>query len=77
MSETNRVRNFELECLRIAVSCSNMAADVTDPALKAHYLQMAKLWPILAKRGIGADIPAGIHFDSLQVAQAQASATRH
>ena len=75
MSETSRSRNFELECLRMAANCMNMAADVSDPALQAHYLQMAKLWPILAARGIGAEIPAGIYFDSAQVGDPQA--TRH
>lgn len=75
MSETDRTRSFELECMRMAADCLNMAADVSDPDLKAHFIGMAKLWPILASRGFNAEIPAGIHFDSAKVIDA--TATRH
>ncbi len=75
MSDLDRSRNFELECLRLAANCLHMAAEVSDPVLQSHFLRMAKLWPILAERGIGAEIPAGIHFNSMQ--RKNTLATRH
>jgi hypothetical protein len=47
MSEFH-VHKFALMCLRMAVDCSNLAADVPEPDLRAHFRRMASMWVELA-----------------------------
>ena len=48
MSESDDVRKHALECLRLAADCRNLAADVFDLDLRAHFLRMASIWTELA-----------------------------
>jgi len=47
MTEFN-VQKYALLCLRLAAECGNLAADVPEPELKAHFLYMASRWTALA-----------------------------
>jgi len=47
MSEFN-VQRYALMCLRLAEDCKNLAADVPEPDLRAHFLRMAGMWMELA-----------------------------
>jgi hypothetical protein len=40
--------NRELECLRMAADCRNLAEDSDNPALQKHYFRMAVIWTRLA-----------------------------
>ena len=51
MSESYYSRKHALECLRLEAECLQLARDVHSPALRSHFLRMAKLWPALAERG--------------------------
>ena len=51
MSKWNGSRKYELECLRLASDCMQLACDVPSPALKSHFVRMAKVWRNLAERG--------------------------
>ncbi len=51
MSSWNGSRKYELECLRLASDCVQLAWDVPSPALKSHFVRMAKAWQHLAERG--------------------------
>ena len=44
-------RRHALECMRLAAQCMQLARDVDSPALQAHFLRMAEVWPSLAERG--------------------------
>jgi hypothetical protein len=55
VSEPDHIRKHELECMRLAAACMQLAADVRNPALQSHFLRMAEAWPILADRGPSAD----------------------
>jgi hypothetical protein len=44
MSDSESDNRFELECLRLASDIKQPAKDTLNPDLKAHCLQMAKLW---------------------------------
>jgi hypothetical protein len=43
MPELN-VHNYKLLCLRLAAECINLAADVPEPDLRAHFLYVASRW---------------------------------
>jgi hypothetical protein len=43
-----KVRKHELMCLRLAAECRDLAADVPEPDLRAHFLYMASMWTQLA-----------------------------
>lgn len=58
MSKTNDLRKHELECLRLSAELMQLAGDAPTPALQSHFLRMARVWPILADRGPGADTQA-------------------
>jgi hypothetical protein len=47
MPEFN-VQKYTLLCLRLAAECKNLAADVPEPDLRAHFLHMASRWMELA-----------------------------
>jgi hypothetical protein len=42
------VQNYALMCLRLAADCRNLAADVPEADLRAHFLRMAGMWTDLA-----------------------------
>jgi hypothetical protein len=47
MPEFN-VHKYTLLCLRLAAECRNLAVDVPEPDLRAHFLYMASRWTELA-----------------------------
>jgi hypothetical protein len=67
----DKSQKYELECMRLAADCTQLASDVhnreLDPhflatdvinrALEIHFLKMAKVWTALAEQG-----PYG-HYD--------------
>jgi hypothetical protein len=42
------VQQYALQCLRLAAECRDLAADVPEPDLRAHFLRMASAWIELA-----------------------------
>ena len=54
MSEIN-VQKYSLLCRRLAAECSDLAADVPEPDLRAQFLRMAGAWTELA------DMPRVLH----------------
>ena len=56
MSGSNDLRRHELECLRLASDCMQLAGESPNPALQAHFVRMARVWQFLAERGPSADI---------------------
>jgi hypothetical protein len=44
LSDSENERKRELECLRLASDLINLANGTSNPDLKAHCLQMAKVW---------------------------------
>jgi len=44
------VHKYTLLCLRLAAECRNLAEDVPEPDLRAHYLYMANRWTELARQ---------------------------
>lgn len=46
------LRKRELECLRLESDCRQLADAVHSPALKLHFLEMAKTWSTLAVWGL-------------------------
>ena len=55
MSEFNKLRKHDLECLRLASDYMQLAREVPDPALQSHFVRMAKALQIQAEQGPGAD----------------------
>ena len=56
VSDSNDLRKYELECLRLASDCMQLACDVPNPALQSHFVRMARDVQILAEQGPSADI---------------------
>ena len=52
MSKSANLRKRELECLRLASDCRQLAEAVPSPSLKSHYIEMAKTWTMLAEWGL-------------------------
>jgi hypothetical protein len=48
MSDSNNAQKHTLLCLRLAAECRTLAADVPEPDLREHFLQMAGEWTELA-----------------------------
>ncbi len=48
MSESTDIKKYPLICLRLAAECRNLAADIPEPGLRAHFLRNASLWTELA-----------------------------
>jgi hypothetical protein len=44
VSGSNFDHRRELECLRLASELTQLAADTSNPHLKAHCVRMAKVW---------------------------------
>ena len=55
MSEWDNMRKHELECMRLASDCMQLAGDVDPPALRSHFIRMARGWTTLADRDPSAD----------------------
>ena len=55
MSEPVNWRKHELECVRLAANCMQLADDVHSPALQSHFVRMAREWSSLAVQGPNAD----------------------
>src|SRR5712671_2219471 len=49
------MRKHELECMRLASDCMQLAGDVDRPALRSHFIRMARVWTTLADRDPSAD----------------------
>jgi len=47
MSEFN-VQKYALMCRRLAAECRTLAAEVSEPDLRAHFLRLASRWTELA-----------------------------
>jgi hypothetical protein len=43
-------RKYELECLRLASDCSQLARDAPSPKWKSHFARMAEVWRAGAER---------------------------
>jgi hypothetical protein len=70
---SDKSQKYELECMRLAADCTQLASDVHDRelephflasdvhnhALEIHFLRMARLWTTRAEQG-----PDG-HFDEV------------
>lgn len=56
MSGYNESKKYALECLRLASDCAQLSRDITDPALRKHYAQMAQMWQDKAVREPNFDI---------------------
>jgi hypothetical protein len=48
MSEFS-VKNYVLMCMRLAAECRGLAADVSEPDLRAQFLRLASTWTELAE----------------------------
>ena len=44
MSTSDDLRKHQLECLRLAAECTNVADEADTPELRAHFLRMAEIW---------------------------------
>ena len=55
MSNSDNTRKHELECLRLASDCMQLADCVEGPTLQQHFLRMATVWAARADRDLGAD----------------------
>jgi hypothetical protein len=56
VSDSEKSRKHELECLRLASACMQLACDVPNPALQSHFVRMARVWQIQVEHGPSADI---------------------
>ena len=59
MSDSEKLRKHELECLRLASDCMQLACDVPDPALQSYFVRRARALQIQAEQGPDADIADG------------------
>jgi len=48
MPESDNVQKHALACMRMATECRDLAADVPEPELKAHFIHLASMWTELA-----------------------------
>jgi len=56
LSESEFLRKYALECLRLAEDCAQAARDVESPLLRAHFEELAKMWAAQAEQDLDADI---------------------
>ena len=56
MLDPNGLRKYELECLRMASDCMQLANGLESPALQSHFISLAREWERRALEGPGADI---------------------
>jgi hypothetical protein len=55
MSESDNLRKYALECMRLASDCKQLAGDADSSALRSHFLRMTTVWTTRAVRGPNAD----------------------
>ncbi len=55
MSYSEKLRKHDLECLRLASDCMQLACDVPNPALQSHFVRMAKALQSQVAQGPDAD----------------------
>ena len=48
VAKSNSMRRHALECLRLAMDCKQLAAELPNPAMQEHYLRMAEEWALRA-----------------------------
>jgi hypothetical protein len=48
MSESEIVKKHAVACMRMATDCRNLAADVPELDLRAHFVRLARMWTELA-----------------------------
>ena len=53
MSTSDDLRKHQLECLRLAAECTNLADEADTPELRAHLLRMAEIWSDQASENLG------------------------
>jgi hypothetical protein len=51
MSNSEYSRKHDLECMRLASDLTQLASNNVIPALRSHFLRMAKIWTSLAEFG--------------------------
>ena len=51
MAVSDYARKHELECVRLASDCMQLAGEVDSPALQRHFLAMARAWTAEAEAG--------------------------
>ncbi len=61
MSVSNNQLKHDLECLRLAADCRQLASDIADPDLRSHFLRMAEVWTNLSNRGLSGETGPGIN----------------
>ncbi|MEO6945835.1 MAG: hypothetical protein ABI150_04425 [Nitrobacter sp.] len=53
MSTSDDLRKHQLECLRLAAECTNLADEADTLELRAHFLRMAEIWSDPASKNPG------------------------
>jgi hypothetical protein len=66
VSESDYSRKHELECMRMASDCMQLAGDLQNPALQSHFVRMARVWTDLAAREPNADIETERGYPDLE-----------
>ena len=51
MSDLDNSRKIELECLRLAAECAQLASDLESSALQSHFFRMGRIWTAQADMG--------------------------
>jgi hypothetical protein len=62
MSESNNQRKRDLECLRLAADCRQLASDVQNADLRLGFLRMSEVWTSLAEQE-GPNTETSINLD--------------
>jgi hypothetical protein len=57
MADSDDTLKHDLECLRLASDCMQLASAVLSPALQSHLRSMARVWTALAGCEPDADAP--------------------
>jgi hypothetical protein len=70
---SGNLRKHDVECLRLAADCMQLAGDVGNPAWQRHFLLMAKHWTALAERGAHMDARTKTSAKRLHSAHANTS----
>ena len=51
MSKSDELQKKALECMRLAADCLQLAHATDNADLKAHFVEVAKVWTSLAEDG--------------------------
>jgi hypothetical protein len=57
MSDSDDTLKRDLECLRLASDCMQLASGVLSPALRSHLRAMARVWTAMAGCEPGEEAP--------------------